>query len=431
MRTEGRAWLVWGVAVAAYAVAIMQRASLGVAGQEAANQFGTTVAIVSTFVMVQLGTYTVLQIPAGVILDKYGSRAMLVAGSLIMSAGQLIMATADELSIAFTARILIGMGDACLFSSALRLLPAWFAPSRVPVLSQLTGLIGQLGQLAAVATLLPAIRYFGWTPGVIGAAAVSLVMAVVACIVVRNSPDDSEPATSQVPMRDLPRVAGQVMKHPATQLGFWVHFTSGFFVNVFLTMWGMPYLLVVQERSPAEASFIFGVAVIGGVVFGPVVGHLTARHPLRRSNLAMIVIIPNLVLWTAILLWPGPAPMWLLLALALAISAGGPGTGIGIDYPRTLLPYGRLGAANGVVISGSFGGATICLLVMAVALQWMTGGAEPTAEQLTWAMAIQIPFFLVGIAFIFVSRSRLRRSQQVMVPTWREVVERIRRQRGI
>ena len=59
------AWIVWGVGLFAYGVAVMHRTSLGVAGLEAADHFGTTPGIVSTFVVLQLATYALAQVPVG------------------------------------------------------------------------------------------------------------------------------------------------------------------------------------------------------------------------------------------------------------------------------------------------------------------------------------------------------------------------------
>ncbi len=117
----------------------------------------------------------------------------------------------------------------------------------------------------------------------------------------------------------------------------------------------------------------------------------------------------------------------------LSLAVAGPGTGVGFDFPRTNLPATRLGAANGIVIAGGFVGGTVLILIMGVFLDWLSGGSDYTPEQLRLAWLLQIPFFAVGIVGIFVSRRRLRRlmaSEGVVVPSWREVVVRIRRRRG-
>ena len=101
----------------------------------------------------------------------------------------------------------------------------------------------------------------------------------------------------------------------------------------------------------------------------------------------------------------------------------------GSPYPCILLPLHRLGAANGLVITGSFTGATLSLLAISAFLGWLNPSGDYTAEQLDQAMALQFPFFVVGLIGIFSTRHRLRtmmRPHGVIVLTWREVAERIR-----
>lgn len=421
---------MWTVGVLAYAVAIMQRTSLGVLGLEAAEHFDTTVGIVSTFVVVQLATYALMQIPVGLLLDRFGSRTMMVAGSLVMGVAQVVMATTDLLPVAIGARILLGVGDSCIFASVLRLLPFWFASRRVPVLSQLTGLMGQLGQIASVGALLPIMNISGWRPTFSFAAGCSVVIAIICFLAVRDVPDGVDRVRAGDRLREVPRHLAAVVRHPATTLGFWIHLAAGFAANTFVMMWGIPFLKVGQGLSDGVASSLFILTAVLGGIFGPVIGWLTGRHPLRRSSLALIVIWANLVTWSVVLFWPGESPLWLLVLLIVVTAAGGPGTAIGLDLARTQLPAHRLGTATGIVITGSFSACTIAILVIGMVLDAMSNGGVYTGAQLRTAMMIQLPIFVVGLVGIFVSRRRLRaqmRVEGIIVPSWREVVERYRR----
>jgi nitrate/nitrite transporter len=256
------------------------------------------------------------------------------------------------------------------------------------------------------------------------------VAAGATALWVRDAPPgQTRPRPKEERLADLPRGIAAAWRHPATRLGFWVHFTSGFSVNVFAMIWGVKWLGQAQGLNETDSAFLFNLTALGSIAFGPLLGWLTARHPLRRSNLALMVIGANMLAWLAVLLWPGRAPWALLVLLAIAISAGGPGTGVSFDYPRTLLPAYRLGAANGLVITGSFTGATLCLLVISVFLSTINPSGDYTPQQLNWAMALQLPFFLVGLAGIFITRHKLRtmmRPHGVIVPSWREVAQRIR-----
>ena len=189
MRTvERRAWLMWGLGVLAYTVAVFHRASLGVSGLDAQQRFGTTAAVLSLFGVVQLGVYAAMQVPVGVLLDRVGSRRMIVAGALCMAAGQLLLATAGSVSLGLAARVLVGGGDAMTFISVLRLVPAWFPARRAPLVTQLTGLIGQAGQIAAAYPLIAGLHSAGWTPTFATAAGVGVLVAAIVAVGLRNAP---------------------------------------------------------------------------------------------------------------------------------------------------------------------------------------------------------------------------------------------------
>lgn len=428
MSTSKRRWVVFGVAIAAYVVGMMHRASLGVAGVEAAEHFGTTPSIVSTFVVLQLLTYALGQMPAGLVLDRVGPRAMLTFGSLVMASGQLMLGAVDVLALGFVARFFVGLGDACIYVSILTIIARWFPPRLVPLMSQVAGMLSVVGQLLAIYGLLPTIQRFGWQTGLTLAASLGVVAAAAVFTVVRNAPDGVviEPPTEK--LSQLHRGVWEVIRHPGTQLGFSIHFTSGFAMNAFVFMWGLPYLRGAQGLDQATASALFTLISVAGLFIGPVIGILTGRHPLRRSNLALVIIWAGFLAWGAVLALPGPAPLWLLVVLVLVLAAGGPATAVGFDYPRTMLPPNRLGVANGIVISGAFLGATLTILLVGTVLEFLSGGATTyTFEQFRVAMAVQLPIYVAGLVAIYITRTRLRRrmrAEGVVVPPWPEAISR-------
>ena len=109
--TATRTWVVWSVALAAYIVGVMNRTSFGVAGLDAAQRFHAGPAALSGFVVLQLLVYAALQVPVGLLLDRFGGRTLVAVGALTMATGQLVLALATTLPLAVTARVLIGTGD--------------------------------------------------------------------------------------------------------------------------------------------------------------------------------------------------------------------------------------------------------------------------------------------------------------------------------
>lgn len=187
-----RVWLVWGVGVIAYIVAVLHRTSFGVSGLAATERFSISPSVLSSFVVLQIVVYAGMQIPAGVLLDRYGSRRMIASGALIMASAQMLLAVTESLPIAIAARVLVGIGDAMTFISVLRLVPQWFAPRRVPLVSQLTGIFGQIGQILSALPLMLLLNGPGWNFAYGSAASLGLLSFVLAVSVIRNSPPGLE-----------------------------------------------------------------------------------------------------------------------------------------------------------------------------------------------------------------------------------------------
>jgi nitrate/nitrite transporter NarK len=427
---ERRAWLIWGVGVAAYVVAVFHRASLGVAGVQAEHRFGLTAATLSLLGVVQLATYAALQIPVGLLLDRLGSRRMIALGALVMAAGQALLATGETVPAAVAARILVGAGDAMTFISVLRLVPAWFPARRAPVVSQLTGILGQSGQIMAAFPLVALLGAAGWTRSFLAVAALGVLAAVLVLAVLRDVPaGGSRPAA--MPLREVRADLGRAWREPGTQIGLWTHFVTQFSGNVFALLWGYPFLVVGEGVPPKVAGLMLSLLVLGGMVVGPVLGQLAGRWPLRRSALVFTVVGSSALVWAVVLLWPGRAPLGVLLLLVVVLASNGPGSMVGFDFARTYNPYARLGSATGIVNVGGFVASLVLIGVIGVVLDLTSRGGAYGLADLRLAFALQYPLWALGLVGVWRHRRVIRRRMAredgiVLDPLHRAVVRRLR-----
>ena len=434
MQPSVRAWVVWLTGLAAYIVAVLHRTSLGVAGLDAAERLHASASVVASFAVLQLLVYAAMQLPVGVLLDRFGSRLLIVIGAVLMALGQLQLALAGTVPEAVLGRVLVGVGDAMTFVSVLRLVTAWFPPRRVPVITQVTGLAGQVGQILSAVPLVGLLGQAGWQFAFTSAASLGLVVAVLSAVVVRDAPVGGSLGGEHLPPSSVVHDVVSAWRHPGTRLGMWTHFTALFPGTVFALLWGYPFLISGEGRSPAVASALFTIGVFTGMVVGPPIGMLTQRHPLRRSWLVIGLIITCIVVWTAVLAWPGRAPLWLLVALIVALAMNGPGSMIGFDFARTFNPPNRLGTATGIVNIGGFIASLVAIYLIGVVLDLRTGGATTyTLGDFRAAMSVQYLIWAVGLAGIVVSRRKVRRrmaAQGIVVPPLRTAVARNRLRRG-
>lgn len=426
---RARATVVWGVAVAAYVVAVLHRTSFGVMGVEAVDRFAVGATVLASFVVVQVGVYAALQVPMGLLLDRYGPRALITVGALLMAAGQLLLGVATDVPGALAARVLVGAGDAATFISVLRVVAVWFPPRRVPLVTQLTGLVGQLGQVASAVPLVAVLHLAGWTPTFVGLAAVGVVVAVAVLAGVRDAPPGTVVVRGTggvlVPLR-------AVLGTPGTWLGVWSHAATQFPQTVVVLLWGFPFLTVAQGLPPGQAAAVLTVNVAAVVVAGPVIGVLTGRHPLRRSWMVLATAGAALAAWTAVLVRPGPSPLWLLVLLVAVTGVGGPASVVGFDYARTANPPHRLGTATAFVNGAGFAVSVASLLLVGVVLDAATrSGAEPLSlEAFRWGFGVLVVPWLLTVTGVLVSRARTRaalRADGVVVPPLREALGRRRR----
>lgn len=426
MRPGARAWAVWAVALAAYVVGVLNRTSLGVAGLDAQHRFGVSAGVLASLAVLQLLVYAGLQVPVGLLLDRFGSLRLVVAGALVMAAGQALMAFSGDLSGAMVARILVGAGDAMTFISVLRLVPQWFPARRVPVVTQLTGIVGQLGQVLSAVPLAAVLAGPGWTPAFVSSAAAGVFVAIVALAGLRDTPQRRITSGPAITLRRLGGELSGAWRHPGTRLGIWSHFTTQFTGTVFAMMWGFPFLIAGEGLPRQTASALLTAYVLMGMAAGPLIGMLVQRHPMRRSWLVIGVVVANAASWGVVIAWPGRAPLPILVLLVLALGLGGPGSMIGFDLARTFNPPSRLGTATGMVNVGGFTASVVTILLVGLILDARTGGgAGYDITDFKIAMSVQYLVMAVGLAGILRTRRLARRrlaEQGIVVRPIREVL---------
>ncbi|KIS27747.1 MFS transporter [Arthrobacter sp. SPG23] len=422
--TAPRAWLIWTVGIFAYLVAVSQRTSFGVVGLEATERFHAAAAEISFFTVLQLLVYAGLQIPVGVLVDRLGSRTMIAGGAVLMGLGQLQLAFADNIPGGVLGRVLVGAGDAMTFISVIRLIPLWFAPARVPLITQLTGMSGQLGQLFSVVPFALILHAAGWTPAFLTLAAMSALAVVLVLAVLKDQPPGHPSPEPGQGLRATGVSLSSAWRQPGTRLGLWSHFTIQFSGTVFAMTWGYPFLISAQGLDAATVSGLMSIYVAAAIAAGPLIGRFVSRHPLRRSTMVLLIAATTAAAWAAVLLMPGRSPLWMLAGLVVVLAIGGPGSMIGFDFARTFNPAHRIGTATGIVNVGGFIAALVAIYLVGVVLDVLhaTGFSRGELYGLDpFRIALSVQFVLIGIgsAAIIATRRKVRRqmaAQGVVVP---------------
>lgn len=407
-----RACLVLAVGTFAYFSAVAQRTSFGVASVDAVERFGAAASTLSTISLMQVLVYAALQVPVGVLVDRFGSRAMVAAGALLMTAGQLQLGLADTVAEGVAGRVLVGAGDAATFVCVMRLIPAWFSALRVPPLTQFLGVVGNVGQLVSVIPFAWLLDLGGWFPAFTALASVSLLAAVLSAALLRNAPP-GVPVLNRGPgVRRTGQVLRECLSEPGTRLGFWVHFTTQFAGNTFVLMWGYPYLGYAQGLPDPTISVVMTSFVLTNVAVGLLLGALTARRPERRVRLALVSTGIIFTAWTVLLVWPGTAPTVVVLVAVIVIATSLPVSMIAFDITRTFNPPRRSGTATGIVNVGGFVATVAAIFLTGLVLDVLhaTGLSDDryAPDAFRAAVAAQFLVAAAGTARVLAAARRVR-----------------------
>lgn len=409
------AYLVWAVGLAAYLLAVFHRSSLAVAGIVAAERFDISAAQLSSFVMLQLLVYAGMQVPVGLLVDRFGPRAVMLAGAALMTVAQAAFAFADSYPAALVARMLVGMGDAMTFVCLLRLVNSWFAPRAIPQITLLTGPIGQLGAVLSAVPMTWAFGHLGWTRAYLIAAGLGLVVTAAVAAFVRDEPHARSSRGPALSWHRIRTSLGAAWEHPGTRLGFWMHFVTQFSSTTLGLLWGYPYFVDGEHTSKAFAGALLSVMVVAVMVAGPVLGRIVAHQPWHRSTTVLTIVAAMMAAWAVVLLWPGDAPRWLLVVLVVVVGVGGPASMIGFDLARTSNPLDRLASATGIVNQAGFVASLLTVLAIGFVL-------DHTDRDYTAAMSVQYVLWTIGAVQVWryrvKARARLRRDDP---ESWRRM----------
>ncbi|MBZ5736282.1 MFS transporter [Nocardioides sp. TRM66260-LWL] len=405
-RGSRTAWTVWGVALAMYTLAVFHRSSLAVAGLAAAERFDISASQLASFTMLQLAVYAGLQIPVGLAVDRFGPRLVALTGAAVIAVGEATFALAASYPVALGARFLVGAGDAMTFICVIRLLSSWFPRRRIPFMTQVTGTVGQLGSIGAAIPMTWALGTLGWTRAYLVTAVLSLAVAALGLLVLRDGPTSRSVRGETLSLPAMRASLAASWAQPGTRLGFWVHFCTPFSANVLALLWGYPFLVRGEGRSDAEAGVLLTVMTVAVVLAGPVLGGLISRHPWHRSTMVLAIVGAMAAAWTLVLAWPGQAPLPVLVLLVVVAGVGGPASVIGFDLARTSNPGSRLASATGIVNVAGFVATLVLVVAIGVVLDALTpgGGSDYPVSAFRWAMSLQ--YLLWGLGAIQIVRYR-------------------------
>lgn len=321
-------WFMWGLGALFYTYGFFQRVAPSVMVDELMRDFAVGAAITGTLSSLYFYTYASLQIPIGLLLDRFGPRRMIVLACLFSAAGSAFFASAQGLLPAYVGRAMIGAGAAVTWVGALKLATLWFPPRRFALLTGLTMAFGMAGAVGGQAPLGAAVEAFGWRGTLYFAAALAVALGVLVWLVVRDH-GGNQPTAHAVPAADgdapRPHLLDGLKRVLRTPQTWWVSLFGAMMTAPMLSfagLWGVPYIMEVHGLSKESAAVGTSLMLVGWGVGSPLVGWASDRFGSRR--IPMLVTSVGALATTLAWLYGGlPLPAVFALQFLTGAFSGG------------------------------------------------------------------------------------------------------------
>ena len=361
---------VWGVGVALYFIGFFHRVAPAVITRELATEFGLSAAALGHLSAFYFYSYVAIQVPTGVLVDRFGPRRILTLGAITAAAGGLLFAGAASFALVAAGRLLVGAAVGVAFVALMKLSTHWFPPSRFATVAGLALATGLVGAVTAGAPLRWLADAFGWRGVMLALAGITGVLAILIWIVVRDDPEQRGYA-SFLPQPHAGKAAHSMLdglRRVLRMRNVWLIFVvNGSVTAPILTfggLWGVPFLTAHYNVSTASAAGLCSLMLLAWGVGGPVTGALSdrlkTRKPLYAAG-AMLTAVGCAVLF----LIPG-LPLAALGALLVIIGFAAGVIMIGFAYAKESAPAALAGTTGGVSNMGNMTGG----MLMQPAVGW-------------------------------------------------------------
>ena len=358
-------WWIWGIAALFYLAGFYHRVSPAVMTDELMRAFGIGAGSLGNLSAFYFYFYVAMQIPTGILVDSWGARKLLIAGSLAAAAGAFLFGSTSNFAVACAGRAIIGGATAVGWLVLLKLATHWFPARKFAMLSGLGLLCGNLGALTAQVPLRLAIQHFGWRPVVFVSAAAVLVVGVLAMMFVRNDPTDAGFASyappdvlrSHLSIWELLKGFKRIFAYRNTWLIF---FAQGGLVGsmiAFTGLWGAPYLRARYALQSTTAAAVCSVMIVCWAVASPLCGAMSDRIG-RRKPIYIAGCVIAAVGWSAMFYIDG-LPLTVFVPIAAITSLASGAVVLGFAHSKESVPAQFLGTISGTTNIGNMIGPTL------------------------------------------------------------------------
>jgi sugar phosphate permease len=311
--TFWKAGLVWGLATLFYFYDNLLQVAPSAMKSELFSAFVASDEAFGSLSAYCLYAYGLMQIPAGLLVDKYGPRRLLTIACLLCALGSLLFGGAQTLFIAKIARLCIGVGAAFAVVCCLKIASIWFKPRYFSLLTGIMVTVGMLGAVFSLSTVGYLVTVFGWREVLIYGGAVGVGLSILIWFMVSDRSSNNNTMAQATSVDTLSAASSMLgtLKEMGQDLWAVMHNARAWLIAAYAGLmfvptlafgglWGIPFMQEVHGLDRTEAGISISLIYIGWMFGAPLSGWLAEKFNARQqlmlfANLCTLIVCSALI----------------------------------------------------------------------------------------------------------------------------------------
>ncbi|MEW6275186.1 MAG: MFS transporter [Bacillota bacterium] len=388
--------------------------------------------IIGNLTAIYFYIYALMQIPGGMLADRWGPRKLVSAGMFLAGTGALLFAFTPTVLGLYIGRLLIAFGVSVIYVSILKFQSTWFRPDQVGTFAGVLLFVGNLGAIVAATPLAAMVSLFDWriSFGLIGL--VTFLIAIFSAFIIIDSPGNCNLRYPQEVFLRLTganvtsknnlhfnvsgfkKDLGRIFKNKYTWFAILGSFGTYGTLMALSGAWGVPYFMQVYGLTREEAANYVLLMVLGLMIGSPLVGYISDYMGTRKLPYLIFSCL-YFVTWLILVFWVGKPPESCLYPVCFCLGFFGSSSMLSMVYVKEMNPADIAGLAVGCGNIGGFLGTGVMQPLVGYILDRHWAGEVISGvkiySQAAYFKAFLVCFAVAAMAFLVVSFLREERQK--------------------
>ncbi|GAN81319.1 MFS transporter [Acidocella aminolytica] len=411
-----RRWVIGGLLGTGVLINYIDRINLSVAAPQLKAEFHLSAGEVGLLFSAFFWSYALLQIPAGLILDRFGVTRVGRWGAFLWSIASGAVALTGGFGGIFVARLLLGIAEAPGFPASAKATGYWFPRQERSVATSLFDAAAKFSNVIGVPLVAFVVVDYGWRWG-FGVTAILSFLYFLAFYFIYRDPSMDPALTPDehryileggaTPEGESSAGAGSMLAYLLRQPKVWglsLGFAAyGYSFYLFLT-WLPGYLVETMHmsiiKSAGFATIPWACATVSDIVFGGLLVDRLVAAGHDETKVRKTVLIVGMLFGLAVFgATQTTNPVWAIIWISIALSGLAASAPIGWSIPSLIAPKGGTGTIGGIM--------NFLNNMMGVIAPIVTGFIVGATDNFATAFLVAGVVLLVGIFFYVVVLGRI------------------------